>query len=169
MEMLILLFKSGIPREEVTKVSESRAERYRKVKGLIQKFYVEDKANGPAVINDLSSVIPNLIGKSPGMESKVERASIVSAAHAVPMSAQCEAGHIYLPHPHLYPWVLEFIEEFSFFPNGSFDDMVDMSTQAINFWNVNDGDLGLYTMSQYNEEMGNNDKKDPFCTEVVHV
>ena len=133
------------------------------------RFLIEDKANGPAVINDLSSVIPNLIGKSPGMESKVERASIVSAAHAVPMSAQCEAGHIYLPHPHLYPWVLEFIEEFSFFPNGSFDDMVDMSTQAINFWNVNDGDLGLYTMSQYNEEMGNNDKKDPFCTEVVHV
>jgi hypothetical protein len=46
MEMLILLFKSGLPREEVEKASESRADRYRQVKGLVQKFYVQEEATG---------------------------------------------------------------------------------------------------------------------------
>lgn len=100
------------------------------------RFLIEDKANGPAIISDLRKVIPNLIGKNPGMENKVTRASVVTTAHAVPMSAQCEAGHIYLPHPSMFPWVKDYIEEFALFPNGKYDDLVDMSTQAINFWNA---------------------------------
>ena len=99
------------------------------------RFFIEDKANGPAILNDLRNDIPILIGKNPGQESKVVRASVVTTAHAVPMSAQCEAGHVYIPHPNLFPWVKDYIEEFAKFPNGTFDDLVDMSTQAINFWN----------------------------------
>jgi len=46
MELLIFLFKSGLPLEEISATSEKRADRYRKVKGLIQKYYVQDKSTG---------------------------------------------------------------------------------------------------------------------------
>jgi predicted phage terminase large subunit-like protein len=133
------------------------------------RFLIEDKANGPAVISDLSTVIPILIGKNPGQESKVKRASVVTTAHAVPMSAQCEAGHIYIPHPSLFPWVTEFIDEFAMFPNGSTDDLVDMSTQAINYWSVNDGDIGLYTNAQYQEKENENDPQEDEFVEIIRV
>jgi len=42
------LFKSGLPIEEISTASEKRADRYRKVKGLIQKSYVQDKSTGHA-------------------------------------------------------------------------------------------------------------------------
>ena len=41
MKLLIFLFKSGLSTEEILKVSEGRAEQYRKVKGLVQKYYVQ--------------------------------------------------------------------------------------------------------------------------------
>ena len=46
MELLIFLFKSGLPMEEIAKASEKRAEQYRKVRGLLQKFYVSDLSTG---------------------------------------------------------------------------------------------------------------------------
>jgi hypothetical protein len=46
MEILIILFKSGLPREEIMKIVESREHRYREVKGLVQKHYVEDIKTG---------------------------------------------------------------------------------------------------------------------------
>jgi hypothetical protein len=42
MELLLFLFKSGLPDETVLDVVNSRAEQYRSVPGLIQKFYVHD-------------------------------------------------------------------------------------------------------------------------------
>lgn len=44
MRLLIFLFKSGLPIEEIMKTSEERAESYRKVPGLVQKYYVVDKS-----------------------------------------------------------------------------------------------------------------------------
>lgn len=46
MELLIVLFKSGLPAEEVLKKFEERAYRYREVKGLLQKLYVRDESTG---------------------------------------------------------------------------------------------------------------------------
>jgi len=46
MELLVLLSKSGLPIEEMLKTAEKRAYEYRKVKGLLQKFYVRDAASG---------------------------------------------------------------------------------------------------------------------------
>lgn len=42
MELLLFFFKSGLPAETVLDVVEDRAEQYRSVPGLIQKFYVRD-------------------------------------------------------------------------------------------------------------------------------
>jgi hypothetical protein len=44
MRLLIFLFKSGLPIEEIMKTSEDRADSYRKVSGLVQKYYVVDKS-----------------------------------------------------------------------------------------------------------------------------
>ena len=42
MELLLFLFKSGLPDEDVLKVADDRAKEYRNVPGLILKFYVQD-------------------------------------------------------------------------------------------------------------------------------
>lgn len=38
----MILFKSGLPMEEIMEVVKSREDRYREVKGLLQKHYVID-------------------------------------------------------------------------------------------------------------------------------
>lgn len=84
---------------------------------------IEDKANGPAVIQVLSGQVPGLVPWSPpgSKESRV---------HAV--SADVEAGNVWLPDPAIATFdVLGFVEECAQFPNGSHDDQVDAFTQAI--------------------------------------
>jgi heme-degrading monooxygenase HmoA len=42
----VVMFRSGLSDEEVRRTIEERAPQYRALPGLLQKFYVEDKANG---------------------------------------------------------------------------------------------------------------------------
>jgi predicted phage terminase large subunit-like protein len=83
---------------------------------------VEDKANGPAVIATLKKEISGLIPVEP-QGSKESRAWAVSP--------EVEAGNVYLPDPSIAPWVHDFIEECTVFPNGTNDDQVDAMTQAL--------------------------------------
>ena len=83
---------------------------------------VEDKANGPAVIATLKREIPGLIPVEP-RGSKMARVAAVSP--------EIEAGNVYLPDPSIAPWVNDFIEECSAFPNGKHDDQVDQMSQAL--------------------------------------
>lgn len=85
--------------------------------------YVEDKANGTAVIQMLEKKISGLIPVNPE-GGKEARANAVAPLF--------EAGNVYLPHPSIAPWVEDFIEELTTFPNGAHDDDVDSCTQAIN-------------------------------------
>ena len=85
--------------------------------------YIEDAANGPAVIDLLKKEIPGLIPVRP-QGGKVVRAQAIAP--------YAEAGNIFLPHPGIAPWVHDFIEECANFPNGAHDDDVDAMTQAIN-------------------------------------
>lgn len=86
---------------------------------------IEDKANGPAVISTLKREISGIVPIEP-------KGSKEARAHAI--TGELEAGNIYLPDPSIpeNEWVLDFIEELSVFPNGSNDDRVDATTQAIN-------------------------------------
>ena len=84
---------------------------------------VEDKANGPAVIQALRHDIPGMVPITPD-GGKVARAQACSP--------QVESGNVYLPHPSIAPWVEGFIEELSNFPNGKYDDQVDSFSQALN-------------------------------------
>jgi len=70
---------------------------------------VEDKANGPAVIQELGHDVPGLIAVNP------EGGKMARAQAASP---QVEAGNVYLPHPALVSWVDDLIEEAAAFPHG---------------------------------------------------
>lgn len=83
---------------------------------------VEDKANGPAVIDSLKSTVSGLIPVEPD-GSKVAR------AHAI--TAVWEAGNIFLPHKDIAPWVVSAVDEITTFPVGPHDDVVDAMTQAL--------------------------------------
>lgn len=84
---------------------------------------VEDKANGPAVINSLRRIVPGLIAIEPE-GSKVARAAAVSPF--------VEAKNVYLPAPEITPWVDALIEEAAGFPAAAHDDQVDAMSQALN-------------------------------------
>lgn len=86
---------------------------------------IEDKANGPAVIQILQNEIPGILPVNP-QGGKIARATAVSPL--------IEAGNVYLPHPLFMPWVADFIEECAQFPNGAHDDQVDAMTQMLLRW-----------------------------------
>lgn len=85
--------------------------------------YIEDKANGTAIIEMLKDEISGIVPVNPD-GGKEARANAVSPLF--------EAGNVYLPHPNMCPWVEDLIEELVSFPNAAHDDLVDMTTQALN-------------------------------------
>lgn len=78
---------------------------------------VEDKANGPAIIDTLKHRISGIKPVSPGSDSKEARAESVTPIF--------EAGQIYVPHPDWIPRSNDIIEEWCGFPNMAHDDQVD--------------------------------------------
>ena len=84
--------------------------------------YIEDKANGPAVMQTLQGKIPGLIAIEP-MGDKIARAVAITPFQ--------EGGNVYLPHPHFFPWVQALIDECTMFPNGEYNDQVDALSQAL--------------------------------------
>ena len=85
--------------------------------------YVEDKANGPAVISTLKSKIPGIVAINP-KDSKYGRATAVAPF--------IEAGNVLLPDPEIALFdPEELVTEAASFPNGPHDDLVDMMSQAL--------------------------------------
>ncbi len=84
-------------------------------------IYIEDAASGQSLIQELRretrlSIIPK----------RVDSDKVVRAYAVTPL---IEAGRVFLPES--APWLLEFIEELSAFPNGEFDDEVDSTSMAL--------------------------------------
>ena len=71
--------------------------------------YIEDKANGSAVIDTLKDEISGIIPVDPD-GGKEARANAVSPLF--------EAGNVYFPHPNMCPWVNDVIEEMVSFLTG---------------------------------------------------
>jgi predicted phage terminase large subunit-like protein len=82
--------------------------------------YVEDKANGPAVISALKNEIQGLIPVNP-QGSKTAR--------AIAVTPMLEAGNVYLKRGAKFSE--ELMDEAALFPGGKNDDMVDAMTQAL--------------------------------------
>lgn len=89
---------------------------------MTREILIEDKANGPAVIDTLKTKVHGIIPIEPD-GSKLAR------AHAV--TAYWEAGNVWLPHPDLFPWVKDLVGELTAFPAAANDDQVDALTQAL--------------------------------------
>ena len=111
------VFRARIPFPEQRRALKSFAQKHPEAR----RHYVEKKANGPAVMASLAQEVSGLIPVEP-QGSKEQRAEAASA--------DVEAGNVFLPED--APWVHDFVEEHTVFPNGANDDQVDMLSQVIN-------------------------------------
>lgn len=85
--------------------------------------YVEDKANGTAIIDTLKSKIHGIVAINP-TESKYARANAVAPV--------VQAGNVFLPEAAIALFdPEELIDEAAGFPNAAHDDMVDATSQAL--------------------------------------
>lgn len=84
--------------------------------------YVEEAANGAAVVAILKKEVSGVVSV-PAHAKKVDRAMAISHLP--------ESGSVYLPDRRRCPWVDDWLEEISVFPNGPNDDRVDAMSQAL--------------------------------------
>lgn len=84
---------------------------------------IEDKANGPAIINTLKQKVSGIIPINP-KESKIARAYAVTPYF--------EAGNVFFKRD--LPQINDTIEEMASFPSGKTDDICDSATQALNYF-----------------------------------
>lgn len=84
--------------------------------------YIEDKANGPAVIDAIKKHVSGVIPVEPD-GSKIARAYATTPFF--------EAGNVYIPQKGMYTWVSGLLDELMQFPAGAHDDQVDAMTQAL--------------------------------------
>lgn len=83
------------------------------------RVLIEDKANGPAIVDTLRQKISGVIAVNP--EGGKE-------ARAAAMQPSVESGHWLLPEG--APWLDDFITEFALFPSSAKNDQVDATSQA---------------------------------------
>ncbi len=82
---------------------------------------VEDKASGQSLIQELQRNT-----RIPVLPIKVDNDKVARAYASTPI---IEAGKVFLPES--APWLYDYIEELSAFPNAPHDDQVDSTTQAL--------------------------------------
>lgn len=87
-----------------------------------REILIEDKANGPAVIDTLKKTIAGIIPIEPD-GSKLAR------AHAV--TSYWEAMNVFIPDVSIAPWIKAFVGELTGFPAAAHDDQVDALSQAL--------------------------------------
>ena len=86
-----------------------------------RRVLIEDKANGPAILEVLQSELFCLPVEPKG--GKIARVNAVSPA--------IETGHVFLPE-HM-PGLEAFLDQWTAFPNAAHDDMVDSASQALSW------------------------------------
>lgn len=89
-----------------------------------QGIYIEDKANGSAILDVLKKdkSIANAIAFNPGKDSKESRVAAITPI--------IEAGHVHIPE--FGSFTIDFKDQCKAFPNGTNDDMVDCMSIALN-------------------------------------
>jgi predicted phage terminase large subunit-like protein len=90
----------------------------------VTAILVEGKANGPAVMDQLSDRVPNLVQ----VPNDIVQSGKEGRAHSC--EGFVKANSIYLPHPDLSSQTLAFVAQAGHFPNDAHDDMVDAFTQV---------------------------------------
>lgn len=90
----------------------------------VSQILIEDKANGPAIVDSLRLNETGVVEVSPegGKEARAQA-----------VEPLLRALNVHFPPDYIGPWVGELIEQALSFPVGSHDDMVDCMTQALLF------------------------------------
>ena len=118
---------------------------------------IEDKANGSAIINVLQKEMFCIPVNPKG--GKVSRVNAVSAA--------IESGHVYVPED--APWLSEYLDQWSAFPAGAHDDMVDSSSQALSYLLYSNGNTGVIAdAKQLQLEESLEQEKEAFLSEGIY-
>ena len=88
--------------------------------------YVEEKANGAAVIDSLKDEISGIIAINPDQKGN-------KLARAVAVTPDIKAGNVFLPDPEAHTWVYGLIDRCAAFKgvDGDVDDEIDAMTQAL--------------------------------------
>lgn len=118
----------------------------RSVKALFPEaiaVLIEDKANGSAVIETLSSEIDGIIPITPD-GGKVAR--------AYAMQPTQEAGNVWLPDPSIDPTIETYLTEVSAFPGSPNDDETDATTQYVNWARVRNKTMGIHDFMRQQAE-----------------
>lgn len=97
----------------------SMRERQIKLGRAVSAVIVEDKANGPAVVNHLQAKIPGAVAVNP-QGGKVTRMFAVAP--------EWQAGNWHVERS--AAWCEPFVQQITMFPSGAHDDMADMMSQA---------------------------------------
>lgn len=126
--------------------------------------WVEESANGPAVIDSLHEYISGMTGINANKD-KVERAAAASPA--------LKAGNCFLPHPSICdPILLEnvttLIEECAVFPFGMHDDTVDHWSQMVNEYIKTRGGWLAWVEKRDEEEKEKSKSQQKKAGAVVH-
>lgn len=88
------------------------------------QLLIEDKANGPAIIDTLKKEIPGIIEEKP-VKDKTSR--LIAVSHLI------KGGNVYIPDPRLYDWVYNYKIELSTVPGAKYDDQADSTSQALKY------------------------------------
>ena len=99
--------------------TEAAIRQQRNLYGPINAVVIEDRANGPAIIQRLKLTVPGVIGVNP---EGGKTARLFAAA------AEWEAGDWFLDRN--AAWTEPLIEQLTMFPNAANDDMADALSQA---------------------------------------
>jgi len=115
---LLHLWRGRVEFPELKRVLVSLAEQWKP-----NTILVEDRASGQSLIQELKNFTA-----LPILPVKVDSDKQSRVQAVTPLM---EAGRIFLPES--APWLSDFIEEMACFPNGMHDDVVDATTQALNY------------------------------------
>jgi predicted phage terminase large subunit-like protein len=136
---LLHVLRKRMDYPELRRMVKQRAEEYR-----VKNILIEDRASGTQLIQDLvADGVHGVTRYEPQMDK-------VMRMHSV--SSTIENGFVHIPAQ--ASWLPEYLHELAIFPNGKYDDQVDSTSQALD-WFKNDsahGTSGLYLYLKREEE-----------------
>lgn len=102
---------------------------------------IEDETGGSETIIRLQKRITGVVGKRP-IGSKWSRADGLASV--------ARSGHLWLPHPAIFPQVWDIIDELCVFDRGKHDERVDYLSQAVNYYCTMNRIWNEYSGKTYN-------------------
>lgn len=132
---MLHLWRGRVEFPELKRVLASLAEQWKP-----DAILVEDRARGQSLIQEL-----RLDNSLPVLPVKVDSDKLARAQAVTPL---VEAGRVFLPESP--PWLGDFLDELAAFPSGVHDDIVDSTTQALNYLREQSMSLPLFISSSAN-------------------